>query len=125
MNAVYTRDEIEHVRANDDAIARRVAGSYLPGRSGDQVFVTRPYSMIEADGTTHGTGYEYDTHIPLLLMGKGIAPGEYLGSASPLDVAPTLAFLANITLPHSQGRVLSEVFSTLTPAPRASSTATR
>ena len=125
IDAVYTRDDIEHVRANDDAMARRVAGSYLPGRSGDLVFVTRPYWMIEADGTTHGTGYGYDTHIPLLLMGKGIAPGEYLGSASPLDVAPTLGFLANVTLPHSQGRVLSEAFSTLTPAPRASSPATR
>ena len=117
IDAVYTRDEIENVHANDDSMARRLAGSYFPGRSGDLVFVTRPYWMVEAEGTTHGTGYGYDTQIPLLLMGKGIAPGEYLGSASPLDVAPTLGFLANVTLPYSQGRVLSEALSALTPAP--------
>ena len=125
IDAVYTADELENVRANDDAMARRLAGSYFSGRSGDLVFVTRPYWMVEAEGTTHGTGYGYDTHVPLLLMGKGIVPGEYLGSASPLDVAPTLGFLANVTLPYSQGRVLSEALSVVTPAPRASSPATR
>ena len=35
------------------------------------------------------------THtLPLLLMGKGIVPGEYLQPASPTDIAPTLALLA-------------------------------
>ena len=47
-------------------------------------------------------------HVPLLLIGKGIAKGEYLGAVSPTDVAPTLAFLANVTLPHPNGRVLTE-----------------
>jgi hypothetical protein len=41
-------------------------------------------------------------------MGKGIAKGEYLAAATPTDVAPTLAFLANVTLPHPFGRVLTE-----------------
>jgi arylsulfatase A-like enzyme len=58
--------------------------------------------------TTHGSSYGFDTRVPLLLMGKGIAPGEYLEPASPADVAPTLAFLAGVTLPGAQGRVLTE-----------------
>jgi arylsulfatase A-like enzyme len=46
--------------------------------------------------------------VPLFLFGKGIAAGEYLDTVSPTDVAPTLAFLAGITLPRSDGRVLLE-----------------
>jgi hypothetical protein len=46
--------------------------------------------------------------VPLLMMGKGIARGEYLGPVSPTDIAPTLAFLAGVTLPRVSGRVLTE-----------------
>ena len=110
--SVHTSDEIAHGGLNEDALVRRLAGSHFPGRSGDLVFVTRPYWVIEADGTSHGTGYAYDARVPVLLMGTGIRSGEYFGSASPLDIAPTLAFLAHVTLPYSQGRVLSEAFAT-------------
>ena len=43
-----------------------------------------------------------------LLFGHGIRKGEYLQPASPLDLAPTLAFLTGITLPDATGRVLVE-----------------
>jgi hypothetical protein len=59
-------------------------------------------------GTSRGTPYGYDVRVPLFLFGKGIAAGEYLDAASPTDVAPTLAFVAGITLPRSDGRVLME-----------------
>ena len=68
----------------------------------------KPYWIASSGTTSHGSGYAYDTHVPLLLMGKGIAPGEYLQPASPADIAPTLAYLAGITLPHASGRVLAE-----------------
>ena len=28
-------------------------------------------------GTTHGTGFSYDTHAPLLMMGRGIKQGTH------------------------------------------------
>jgi hypothetical protein len=46
--------------------------------------------------------------VPVVLMGKGIARGQYLNQASPTDIAPTLAFLAGVTLPQATGRVLTE-----------------
>jgi hypothetical protein len=46
--------------------------------------------------------------VPLLLLGQGIKPGQYLEPASPADVAPTLAFLSGITLAAAEGRVLNE-----------------
>lgn len=43
-----------------------------------------------------------------ILFGKGIAAGEYVEEVSPTDVAPTLPFLARITLSRSDGRLLRE-----------------
>jgi predicted AlkP superfamily pyrophosphatase or phosphodiesterase len=105
---VYTRDELVANRFDDDPMGRRFAHSYYPGRSGDLLVMVRPYWMVQAAGTTHGTGYDYDTHVPVMLMGKGIVQGEFLTAASPIDIAPTLAFLAGVTLPRPSGRVLAE-----------------
>jgi predicted AlkP superfamily pyrophosphatase or phosphodiesterase len=105
---VYTRTEVAANRFDDDPIGRRLARGYFPERSGDLMVVPRPYWMVQATGTSHGTGHGYDTRVPVLLMGAGIKRGEYLAPASPTDVAPTLAFLAGVTLSRAQGRVLSE-----------------
>ena len=68
----------------------------------------KPYWITDETGTSHGSPYGYDTRVPLFLMGKGIVAGEYLTPVTPADVAPTLAFLAGVTLPGAQGRVLTE-----------------
>src|SRR5262249_42323721 len=102
-------------RFDDDPIGRRLARGFFPARSGDLMVVPRPYWIVQAAGTSHGTGHGYDTRVPLLLMGAGIAPGQYLAPASPTDVAPTLAFLAGVTLSRPHGRVLTEALA----SPRA------
>jgi predicted AlkP superfamily pyrophosphatase or phosphodiesterase len=109
VQRLYTRDEIENASGRGDAFLRRLAYGYDPDRSGDLVVVPKPYWLIgESTGASHGTGYDYDARVPLLLMGKGIAGGEYTTEASPADVAPTLAFLAGVALPRVDGRVLRE-----------------
>jgi arylsulfatase A-like enzyme len=105
---LYTSDELEANHFDDDPIGRSLARGHDAERSGDMTIVLKPYWMLQAAGTTHGSAYGYDTRVPLLLMGPGIASGEYRQAASPADIAPTLAFLAGITLPHAQGRVLIE-----------------
>ena len=105
---LYTRDRVAANQFEGDAIGRRLARSYYAGRSGDLMIVLRQYWLFESTGASHGTPFEHDVRVPLFLMGKGIVPGEYLGAASPADIAPSLAFLAGITLPRPQGRVLSE-----------------
>jgi len=68
----------------------------------------RSYWITSSSTSTHGTGHRYDTHVPVILFGQGIRKGEYLQPSSPLDLAPTLAFLTGITLPEAMGRVLTE-----------------
>jgi predicted AlkP superfamily pyrophosphatase or phosphodiesterase len=104
----YSRSDLEQDRFVGDAIGHQAALSYMSGRSGDLMVIYKPYWIDSASTTTHGSGYQYDTHVPVLLMGSGIAKGEYLSPASPTDVAPTLGLLSSVTLPRPSGRVLIE-----------------
>ena len=105
---VYQADALMHHAHDDDTLARAVALSYFPGRSGDLVMVERPYWIAGPLAATHGSPNAYDTRVPVVLYGAGIAPGEYLDPVTPADIAPTLAFLSGVTLPHPDGRVLTE-----------------
>jgi predicted AlkP superfamily pyrophosphatase or phosphodiesterase len=95
----------------NDAVARRALHGFNARRSGDVFVVQEPFKyltdyMIVA---THGTPYSYDTHVPLIIMGAGVAPGRYKEAASPADIAPTLARLLRVQAPSGAvGRVLLE-----------------
>ena len=91
-----------------DPLTRQVARSYYPGRSGHLVVVPKPYWYTWIRAADHGTGYDYDARVPLILAGPGIAAGRYSSAAAPEDIAPTLAFLAGVTLSRPDGRVLTE-----------------
>ena len=59
-------------------------------------------------GTTHGTMYAYDTHIPFLLFGWGINKGETTSPTYISDIAPTIAALLKILEPNgSTGKPVS------------------
>ena len=116
---VYRGEELRQpLAAGDDPIKRAASYSYFPGRSGDLIIVPRPYWLPGTSGTGHGAPYAYDQRVPLFLLGQGIKGGQYLTAASPVDIAPTFAFLAGITLPAPSGRVLNEALEAI-PAPGA------
>jgi arylsulfatase A-like enzyme len=73
--------------------------------------VTEPYYMFTATGTTHGSPYEYDTHVPVAFLGPGwVRAGSYAGTVGVEDIAPTLATLLGIETPSgNMGRVLTEM----------------
>ncbi|GAB3561163.1 alkaline phosphatase family protein [Spirosoma luteolum] len=73
---------------------------YYPNRSGDFYVLQQP-SWIEGRnrGTTHGTTYAYDTHVPFLLYGWGVKPGQTLRRTHIHDIAPTITALLGILEP--------------------------
>jgi len=113
---VYDRTEVPALAANDDPLARAVAAGFFPARSGHLIIVPKPNwifvsddkTIVPGSATTHGSGYDYDTQVPLILLGAGIAPGRYEAAATPADIAPTLAKLAGVALPTATGRTLDE-----------------
>jgi predicted AlkP superfamily pyrophosphatase or phosphodiesterase len=89
---------------------RRFSREYVPDRSGDLLLVPKPYWTVGSDNAAdHNTGHEYDVKVPMILMGAGIAAGRYDDVVSPIDIAPTLAYLAGIPFEPAEGRLLLQV----------------
>ncbi|WP_460956965.1 alkaline phosphatase PafA [Spirosoma litoris] len=74
---------------------------YHPNRSGD-FYVMQPPGWIEGrnKGTTHGTTYAYDTHVPFLIYGWGVKPGQTLRRTHIHDIAPTITALLGLLEPN-------------------------
>ena len=110
LQHVFSRAEIS--RPGDDPLLQAIKLSYVPGRSGDIVVAPKSGWVFSTAGgvpaVNHGTAHPYDRRVPVILMGKHIERGTYPQAASPADIAPTLAFLAGITMDRAQGRVLKE-----------------
>jgi len=117
---VYTRDQLLRAEVVSDLIGTRVLRGFNAQRSGDLEVILEPYWMRQATGTTHGSPYNYDAHIPLIVMGRRVKTGTYPGRVALNDLAPTLAALIDVDAPAgSSGRVLTEAldFNRL-PSPR-------
>jgi predicted AlkP superfamily pyrophosphatase or phosphodiesterase len=111
----FTRTQIIEGRMPNGPIARRVMNGFHRARSGDVWLITKPFTFF-AEGpiaTTHGSPYNYDTHVPVIIFGAGVHAGRYDVECSPSDIAPTLAALLGIEPPPNRtGRVLVEAIAT-------------
>jgi arylsulfatase A-like enzyme len=109
VSRVLTRSQLLRGHVPDDPWCRRILRGYHPRRGGDLEVLLEPYWMRASTGTTHGTPYAYDTHVPLVIMGPGTRPGRYDGEVALNDLAPTLATLLEVEAPSGNaGRVLVE-----------------
>ena len=74
--------------------------SYHPERSGDFEILYEPYYLNRASrGTSHGTPYEYDTWVPVIIVAPGVAAAEVGERIITADVAPTLAAVLGLETP--------------------------
>jgi predicted AlkP superfamily pyrophosphatase or phosphodiesterase len=122
---VYRKEDLIGGLETSDPTRRAATLSFVEDRSGDLIVVPRPYYYTSSDATTHGTAHQYDARVPVILAGQGIRRGEYLTAATPADIAPTLAFLAGITMSAAEGRVLTEALAPPTPQKPPASAAPR
>lgn len=80
--------------------------------SGQILYIPNPGTLSDyykKSGTSHGTGYSYDTHVPLLFYGKGIKKGASKKFHPIVDIAPTLANLLQIEFPNGNtGKIIEE-----------------
>ena len=95
-----------------DTIERAAALSRFPGRTGELIVVAKPEWQLlgrnTAMASSHGSPYDHDQRVPIVLLGAGVKAGRYTNAATPADIAPTLAQLANVRMPGVEGRVLKE-----------------
>lgn len=93
-------------------IERLIQNGYNQKRSGDVIFILDPAVIVYSKtGSTHGSAFEYDTHVPLLFFGKGIKHGETFQKTEVTDIAPTVSALLNMSYPSgTKGQPLEFVF---------------
>ncbi len=109
----FTRYRIERGTLPPTALGRRYAHSFSPYGGWYVIGVPGWNAEPIVRGTSHGSPWAYDTHVPLALYGLPFRPGVYRQSVEPVDLAPTLASLLGIAPPsHSVGRVLTEALAT-------------
>ncbi|NVJ87567.1 MAG: alkaline phosphatase family protein [Algoriphagus sp.] len=79
--------------------------------SGDVLLVLEPAWLTGgARGTSHGTGFTYDTHVPILFFGWNVPAGSSSRYATVTDIAPTLSMMLQIRLPNgATGQPILEI----------------
>ncbi len=107
---VYTASQIQK-EGYTEGIPQMLQKGYYFKRSGDVLMVLDPaWIDFMTYGTTHGSGYNYDTHVPLVWYGKGIPTGVSYKKQRITDIAPTLSFLLNVNLPSgASGEPILEI----------------
>jgi len=111
---VLTRQELELLPPEYPFVSELRRGIH-PRRSGDILYVLDPAwhaddKYFGKGGTTHGSQYAYDTHVPLIWYGWQVKPGETHKPVSITDIAPTLAAILRIMEPNATtGKVIEEV----------------
>ncbi len=109
----YTLEQIRSATSND-RLGILLQNGHNRQLSGNVAFVFKSGFLEREDGakgTSHGSGYIYDTHIPILFYGKGIEAGCTVEAINITDIAPTLAMLLNISLPSGcTGQPIKDLF---------------
>ena len=98
--------ELTAERDDGDLFRRLYAHSYHPDRSAELLIqFEEGYLPLRSTGTTHGSPYDYDRHVPWLLRLPEAAKATIAEPVSTVDVAPTLAVLAGIPVPGDRDGV--------------------
>lgn len=106
---VLNLHELGKASLNDYLLTLYKNGTHAK-RSGDIQLVVEPDWMAGAITASHGSPYNYDTHIPLLFYGWGVKPGETFMRTAVADTAPTVAALLSILEPSGTvGTVIEPV----------------
>ena len=79
-----------------DPIARRWSHQFPTTVPIELIVTLTPFSTWGGNVASHGSPYDYDSNVPLVFFGAGIAPGKHDEFVRTVDLAPTLARLMGV-----------------------------
>jgi predicted AlkP superfamily pyrophosphatase or phosphodiesterase len=111
VKRVYTEEEILASTGNDFYL-NFISKGYDPNSNGDFVILEKPgYIEYKGIGTSHGTPYSYDTHVPAIFYGWHVKHGESHDRKVITQIIPTIAQMIKIPFPNgTEANVLPELF---------------
>ena len=108
----YTATQINENEYNN-SFHSLIQRGYNQQRSGDVIVSLQTgwlSSYWEKGGTTHGSSYSYDTHVPLIFWGGKIPQGQTDRKVNIRDIAPTISTILGTAYPNGcTGNPLPEV----------------
>lgn len=90
---VYTSSELSQSNGTNDPYLKLFQNNYNADRCGDLVMRLKENYIVSSDpyGTTHGSAYGYDRHIPLVIYRDSYRHESIDDTVSVTDIAPTIA----------------------------------
>ncbi|MGE5356781.1 MAG: alkaline phosphatase PafA [Deltaproteobacteria bacterium] len=109
VKRAYTEEEL--MDCSPDFLHKSIANGFDIKQSGQIVLLFEPaYMEYGYTGTSHGTPYGYDTHVPGLFYGWNIPKGVSYEKHFITEIAPTISQLLHFTLPSgSENIVIKEL----------------
>jgi predicted AlkP superfamily pyrophosphatase or phosphodiesterase len=100
FQACYSREQLLEGHA-PGLVGQLVLNGYHAQRSGDVVLIPKPFVIPSSSktGTTHGSPYSYDTHVPVLFYGLAFKKGRYADEFYISDIVPTLCASLRMDVP--------------------------
>lgn len=100
ISAVYSREQLLGGNA-PGLMGRLVLNGYNPERCGDMVLILKPFILSGGSkgGTTHGSPFNYDSHVPVIFYGTPFKTGRYAEVFNITDLAPTLCAALHVEEP--------------------------
>lgn len=96
----FTRTQILNNRLPQWDWTKLVLNGYHPQLGGDVMILESPGVLFGGGvGTSHGSAWAYDSHVPLLLRGPGIAKGVFGRRVHTADIASTLCHILGVEYP--------------------------
>jgi len=99
VKRVFTYHQLMN-SAIDDEWRDMVRKGYYASESGDVLFILEPGYLPKSKdteaahrGTSHGSAFNYDTHVPLIWYGKGIPKQEIFRRINITDISATLTHM--------------------------------
>lgn len=115
VSAAYPMRDLRLSKRMKHGLEVIMLNGYYPERSPDIMIELKPGWIDIGNrrtGTTHGSAYNYDTHVPVIFYGWNIKHGESNREVHITDIAPTISSLLNIQHPSgTTGKQLIELTS--------------
>ena len=110
IKEVYTAHAMKNTEFTEGRAAKLQMG-FNHKASGDLLLILEPGWLTGgARGTSHGTGYTYDTNVPIVFYGWNVPAGQSSRYATITDIAPTLSMMLNIKFPNgATGQPITEI----------------
>ncbi|MCT4665164.1 MAG: alkaline phosphatase family protein [Flavobacteriales bacterium] len=107
IHQVFLRSTLEQ-GLSQEYTGKLIQKGFQPARSGDLAYTLNPNWMdYMHHGTTHGSSYTYDTHVPLIWYGWEIKKGQSYRRASITDIISTVSSFFHIASPNGgTGKIL-------------------